>query len=139
MREYILRKKDRLRTDSEYQAVRKQGKRFRTKNFLVNYLVRDDSQIRLGVITSSKFKKAVARNRAKRLLREFFRLNRKEIKSILASAIKREDLGLDLIFVAYPGAELLKYQEVRDELIEGFKKEAERLKRDAEKTGSCFN
>ena len=139
MREYILRKKDRLRTDSEYQAVRKQGKRFRTKNFLVNYLVRDDSQIRLGVITSSKFKKTVARNRAKRLLREFFRLNRKEIKSILASGMKRDDFGLDLIFVAYPGAELLKYQEVRDELIEGFKKEAKRLKRDAEKTGSYFN
>jgi len=138
MPEFGLSKKDRIRLQKDFERIKERGKRFRTEHFLVNYLIKDEQTIRLAAVVSSKIKKAVKRNRAKRLIREFFRLNRKKIKALFSSALARDSFGIDIIFVAYPGAEELKYQEVEKELWKGFEKEAERLK-DAEEAGSDCN
>jgi len=49
-------------------------------------------RVRLGVTLSKKFGNAVERNRAKRQVREIFRLHKHRIQP-----------GYDLVFLAYPG------------------------------------
>jgi len=118
---------DRIRSRVEYQKISKQGKRFRAGNFLVNYQVREDGRVRFGIVASGKLSRAVDRNRAKRVLREFYRLNREELRRFFAEALGGDKSGLDLVFVAYPGSEQLKYQEAREQLLRGFTKELKRI------------
>jgi|GEM_PF-1418631 len=119
-----IRKSDRIRHRREYERVREMGRRFRTERFLVNYQRVSGDRTRLGVIVSSKMKKASDRNRAKRLMREFFRLNRAQIKEWFKGFAKENDSGLEIVLVAYPGAEAMSYAEVEQELRAGFEKEA---------------
>ena len=122
-----IAKFDRIRSRVEYLKIQKQGKRFRAGNFLVNYLVREDGRVRFGIVASSKLRRAVDRNRVKRVLREFYRLNRARLQGLFALALVRENAGADLVFVAYPGSEKLKYQEAAGQLLAGFDKELKRI------------
>jgi len=121
-----IEKDDRIRSRFEYQKIQKEGKRFRVSNFLVNYLIQEGEGIRFGITVSRKMRRAVDRNRAKRVLREFFRLNREELKNMFERGLGRV-AGVSLVFVAYPGSEKLKYQEARAQLMAGFEKEMMRI------------
>lgn len=124
---YGIRKKERIRSDLEYQEIRKQGKRFRTKNFLVNYLIREGNNIKFGIRVSREIKKACDRNRAKRLVREFFRLNKDEILRQFQEAVGKKGLALEIVFIAYPGLEALKLEQIKKELRDGLSKEIGRI------------
>lgn len=71
--------RQRLRRSSEFQEVRVQGGRRECGPFLLQIRILpsvDEAPLRrLGVIASRRIGNAVARNRAKRRLREVFRLN----------------------------------------------------------------
>ncbi len=70
-----LPKAARLRTDREYRDVVHRGERISTPHFTV---YRDDlapGRPKVGVSVGKRVGNAVARNRLKRLLREFCRLN----------------------------------------------------------------
>ena len=121
-----IEKDDRILSRFEYQKIQKEGKRFRVSNFLVNYLIQDGERIRFGITVSRKMRRAVDRNRAKRVLREFFRLNREELKSMFERGLGRV-AGVNLVFVAYPGSEKLKYQDARAQLLTGFEREIKRI------------
>lgn len=71
------------------------------------------------VITAPKrnFKKAVDRNRIKRLMREVFRKNRQEIEELLKS--KNEQLAL---FMMYTAREMPDYQLVERKMIKALEK-----------------
>lgn len=76
-----FRPEQHLRRQSEFRAVREQGRRLNCGAFTMGFLRREDpaataSLPRLGVVAStSSVGHAVLRNRAKRRLREVFRNN----------------------------------------------------------------
>jgi ribonuclease P protein component len=66
----------RLRTSAEFQAVYSKGSRFEGRLVSVFVLPNNLNQHRLGITASRKMsRRAVDRNRAKRLIRESFRLS----------------------------------------------------------------
>ena len=66
---------------------------FRTQNFLVSWARGVESHSRLGLVVSKKVGGSPQRNRVKRLVREWFRLNRHQLES-----------AWDLVVIARPGA-----------------------------------
>jgi len=84
---------DRLRKRADYLRV--QGRpRARARARLLTVLVApsDREARRLGIVASRKVGNAVARNRAKRLLREAFRAHKHELAK-----------GIDIVVIVHPG------------------------------------
>lgn len=72
-----LRRESRLRQTREFAAVRQKGTRLAGGCLLANWVrLPPGSSARVGVVTSGKLGNAVVRSRARRLLREAFRLHR---------------------------------------------------------------
>lgn len=75
--------KERLLTKTwEYERVYQHGKRIRGSNFSLIMLRSDHHENRLG-ISIHGYKKAVQRNKIKRIIKEFFRLNRAFLPSAM--------------------------------------------------------
>ena len=95
----------RLRKSWEYRLVRKMGCKFYTSHFVLLVLVNNEKQSRLGVTVSRKVGNAIQRNRLKRVIREFFRVN-----VHLYPALR------DYSIIAKRGAALLSSSEINREL-----------------------
>lgn len=74
--DFSFPKEERLLGPEDFTRVRRTGKRLSTRSFNLFILSNDLGRRRLGIAVSSKAGGAVKRNRAKRLLREFYRLNK---------------------------------------------------------------
>jgi ribonuclease P protein component len=76
MKPLSLPKTSLLRKPWEYKNVYNSGKRLRGDRFTIIHVVNDKNEdSRLGISVHG-VKRAVTRNRIKRIIREFFRLNR---------------------------------------------------------------
>ena len=74
---YTLTKGERIRRRSEFTALFQSGKRIHSEHLTVILRGNTSGVRRLGLVVGKRVgKKAVRRNRMKRLLREFFRLNK---------------------------------------------------------------
>ena len=70
----------RLKQSREFAQVRQEGERLISGCLIVNLRrLRAEAPSRLGVVTSGRIGNAVTRSRARRLLREAFRLHRGEL------------------------------------------------------------
>jgi ribonuclease P protein component len=72
----------RLKRAWEFERTRREGQRLVKGCLILNWRFSDDQKTsRLGVVTSKKIGNAVVRSRARRLLREVFRLHQHDLKS----------------------------------------------------------
>lgn len=88
-----LTRSDRIRRGSDYRRIMQEGKNYRTSYFTIRILRNSLGRARLGIVTGRKAGNACARNRIKRMLREYFRLNRGKMPP-----------GTDVVFIALRGA-----------------------------------
>jgi len=73
---------NRLRDPKDFDEVKRNGKRIATKDLVFSCLSkRNDNPVRIGLVITKKVdKRATARNRTARLIREAIRLNLEKIK-----------------------------------------------------------
>ena len=105
-----FRPHERLHRSSEYERVRRDGKRSRTAHFGLNFALNGLGFHRLGLVVQKRFWCAVKRNRIKRIIREWFRLNKDRIPLP----------GKDIILIARPGAEKLSPRDLAVEFSSSF-------------------
>ncbi len=85
-----------LRKTAEYAAVYRQGKRVRGEHFTIIFAANGLDYCRLGISVHG-VKRAVRRNRIKRIVREYFRLERDALQRALAGTSSPGE-GLDIVF-----------------------------------------
>lgn len=73
-------KRQRLQYNSQFRRVYDQGRRYYGSLVVAYVLDAPDEPRAAGVVTSRKVGNAVARNRARRLLREAYRLNQHQLQ-----------------------------------------------------------
>ncbi len=108
MKKYGFSKTVRLRKTAEFQAVWKDGIKMRGEHLLLAVRPNGLKNSRLGIsVSKKKMKRAVDRNRFKRLVREAFRLHRSELPE-----------SLDYVVVPNRGDVRLRFEEVRNDLLQ---------------------
>lgn len=118
---FTLGKSERLRSRKQIEKLFAEGKSLAVNPFRVYYIIVPRSKqrgVQFGIGVSSKnFKKAVDRNRIKRLAREAWRLQNIELKEKL----KTVGSQLDVFFI-YTGKDLPDFKIVKDKLAVALKK-----------------
>lgn len=102
----------RLKQGRDFARARTQGKRVASGCLIANWLVlTPGSPTRVGVITGRKIGAAVARSRARRLLREAFRVNQ-----------IRLNRAVDLVLVARSSIVGKSFAQVEDDFLAALRK-----------------
>ena len=105
MKTYGLGKEEKLLNSLEFKGALSRGSGPSTEHFKILICPNSLMRRRLGITASMKVGSAVQRNRVKRLLREFFRLNKLRLPP-----------SSDILLIAKPGADKLDYAGLRNEL-----------------------
>lgn len=119
MKQFTLGKTERLKSRKQIERLFKEGKTITVTPFKIFYILEKElapvsktSSLLFGVGAGTKhFKKAVDRNRIKRLVREAYRLQRNELNVKLIE----NKLQLNVFFI-YTGKELPLYNLVYEKL-----------------------
>jgi ribonuclease P protein component len=120
---YTLNKDDRLKSRKAIEYLFKEGKSFSIFPLRVLYTINAASEkptnnLRAGFSVSTRnFKKAVDRNRIKRLLREAYRLQ----KHLLSGQVETTGKTLILFFI-YTGNELPEYKTIAEKVQASIKR-----------------
>ena len=107
---------ERLKSKKQIDWLFREGQSFFVYPFKVLYLTEHSSDEKhssiMIMVSKKKFKRAVLRNRVKRLVREAFRKNKLPLNTYLEKNNKHMLLGL-----IYTGETILSYQETERKLI----------------------
>jgi ribonuclease P protein component len=98
-------KKERITQPQEFRRVMKLGKRISSRNFILFVMKSENPFHRLGIVVKKEIGQATFRNRMKRYIREFVRLQKYQIKGFY-----------DIIVMVKKGCSVNRYQEVEEEL-----------------------
>ncbi|HOD30285.1 MAG TPA: ribonuclease P protein component [Smithellaceae bacterium] len=113
MKEQSYRKLERIISSKRYRAIYRQGVWKSSQNFTSVIYENNQGIKRLGIAVSKKAGNSVRRNRTKRLLREFFRLNKKMFPA-----------GYDVVLIAKKNIPPLTYHQACEELTRLFERKA---------------
>lgn len=104
---YQFKKNDKLKSRKAIEAVFTRGKSFSLYPFRVVWMPKNEfSFLQAGVgVSSRQFKKAVDRNRIKRLMREAWRLQKNPLRQLLLDKEKQMS-----VFILYIGKEITDYK-----------------------------
>ncbi len=83
LKKHGFTKDDRILKRTEFLRLSKNGKKVHTRYFLAIFEEGPENRSRLGITVTKKCGCAVQRNRIKRIIREYFRLNRSRITRYL--------------------------------------------------------
>lgn len=107
-----LGKNERLKSRKQIEQLFSEGKKFVVGPFRTFYQFNGQSVLQFGVGVSAKnFKKAVRRNRIKRLVKEAWRLQKNELKEKLKSENKKLN-----VFIIYTAKEIPDYKLVSEKI-----------------------
>ena len=110
-------REQRIKQTRDFARARAQGERLTHGTLVANWLkLSAGSKTRLGVVTSKKIGGAVERSRARRLLREVFRVHQNDLRQ-----------PVDLVLVARPSIAGKKFADVEKDFMTALQK-AELLK-----------
>ena len=98
-------KNEKILNRADFVKLNRSGKRLYTKHFTLITKQNGQGVTRLGVTVSKKIGNAVKRNRVKRLIREFFRLNK--------TLFPQEH---DIVIIAKKNASHLDFWKIKEEL-----------------------
>jgi len=129
-KQFTLGKNERLKSRKQIEQLFDKGKSFVVAPFRIYFIVnselpiqKGDSRLKFGTGVSAKnFKKAVDRNRIKRLTREAWRLQKIEIRD----KVKETQRQLNVFFI-YTGKELPDFTMVKDKVAVVLKKLAAKI------------
>ena len=114
--QFTLTQKERIKSKKQLNRLFGEGHSFFVYPFKVLYLLEndcDEKQVKMLItVSKKKFKKAVERNKIKRLAREAFRKNKLLLNDSLSENHQCMSLGL-----IYTGETILPYQEIERKLI----------------------
>ena len=105
MKRHSLTKEERLLRSSDFKTVVREGQGHATPHFKIFICPNSTSTRRLGITASRKTGSAAARNRIKRLVREFFRCHKQDLPP-----------SSDILFIAKPGVDRLDHTGLYEEL-----------------------
>jgi ribonuclease P protein component len=114
MGEHSFGKRERIRKRRDYLSIYQQGERFYSDHFIIVMHRNQEGVKRLGITASKKVGNAARRNRTKRLIREFFRRNKRIFRD-----------SEDIVVIAKRAVPLLSYEDVYGELRRLFMHETE--------------
>ena len=104
---FSFKKEERILKRAEFINLNINGARYYAKNFVVILKQNRSDITRLGITVSKRFGNSVKRNRVKRLIREFFRLNKQQIPK-----------GYDIMIIALKESNNFNFLKVKEELGE---------------------
>jgi ribonuclease P protein component len=127
---FTLGKEERLKSRKQIEQLFDKGKSFAITQFRVYFLIdemlnaqRSMFNVQFGVgVSARNFKKAVDRNRIKRLTREAWRLQKNE----LSEKAKEAQRQLNVFFI-YTGKELADFKTVKDKVAIALKKLSDKI------------
>jgi ribonuclease P protein component len=102
---YDFGKEEKIRRRADFLRVSREGAKYHTSHFRLCLCPNSLPHRRLGITVGKHVGSAVKRNRVKRLIREFFRLNKGTLPG-----------STDVVIIAKEGAAGLNYWQVTDEL-----------------------
>jgi ribonuclease P protein component len=116
-KQFTLGKNERLKSRKQIEQLFNEGKSFYLSPFRIYYLVTPLITTSLSIlqfatgVSAKNFKRAVDRNRVKRLIREAYRLQ----KQRLQEAVMQEKLQLNIFFI-YTSKELPAFNVVKEKV-----------------------
>ena len=96
----------RIKQGRDFRRIKTEGKRLASGCLVANWAASEQAESRLGVVTSRAVGNAVRRNRARRLLREAFRVHQLDLSR-----------PVDMVLVARPSIVGKEFQEVERDLL----------------------
>ena len=105
MGRFSFSKHERLLKRADFVNLNRKGKRYYSEHFIAIARKNEIGITRLGITVTKKIGIAVIRNRIKRLVREFFRLNKASISQ-----------GYDIVIIARKDTSHFDFKQIQAEL-----------------------